>query len=229
MRARSIRALDASMLEGDVLKPLFAAGIWLFAFLTSCPVACAAPPVDESALQLTAEIIRQRYCEGNSKLHNIVLELRLRYRNLGSRPLILYKGSGDVYHIKINSSLADAGNERYEVTSSRTWYPDGGAWEPSESSLDSRFVILPPKGTYETKTRARVSATREGVHSRIKGSVGGGEHYLQITIPMWHGSQESGDSLRKKWSGRGLLWTKAVTSSPIKFVVEPKRAVADCK
>lgn len=61
------------------------------------------------------------------------------------------------------------------------------------------------------------------------GSVGGGEHYLQITIPMWHGSRESGDSLRKKWSGRGLLWTKAVTLSPIKFVVEPKRVVADCK
>lgn len=212
-----------------MLKPLFAAGIWLFAFLTSYPVVCAATPVDESALQLTAEIIKQRYCEGNSKLDNIVLELRLRYRNLGSRPIILYKDSGDVYQMKISSNFADAGNERYEVTSSRAWHPDGHEWQLSESSLNSRFVILPPRGTYETKTRARVSATREGVQRRIRGSVGGGEHYLQITIPTWQGSRESGDSLRKKWSGRGLLWTKAVTSSPIKFVVDPKRAVTDCK
>src|SRR4028118_2196207 len=128
-------------LEGDVLKPLFAAGIWLFAFFTSYPAVCAATPVDESALQLTAEIIRQHYCAGNSKLDNIVLELRLRYRNLGSQPLILYKGSGDVYQLKISSSLADAGNGKYEVKSLRTWYPDGDTWEVSESSLNSMFVI----------------------------------------------------------------------------------------
>jgi hypothetical protein len=216
-------------LEGDVLKPLFAAGIWLFAFFPSYPALCAATPVDESALQLTAEIIRQRYCAGNSKLDDIVLELRLRYRNLGSRPLILYKGSGDVYQLKISSSLADAGDGRYEVKSSRAWFSDEDAWEPSESSLNSMFVILPPRGTYETKTRARVSATREGVERRIKGSVGGGEHHLEVTTPTWRGSRDLGDSLRKKWSGRGLLWTEAVTSSPIKFVVEPKRVVADCK
>lgn len=212
-----------------MLKPLFAAGIWLFAFFTPYPVVCATTPVDEPALQLTAEIVRQRYCEGGSKLNYMVLELRLRFRNLGSQPLILYKDSGVVYQIKISSGPADAGNGRYEVTSSRTWSPVGGEWELSESSLNRMFVILPPKGIYETKTRARVSVTREGLHRRIEGSVGGGEHHLQVTTPTWHGSRESGDSLRKKWSGRGLLWTKAVTSSPIKFVVEPKRAVADCK
>lgn len=212
-----------------MLKPLFAAGIWLFASFTPYPVVCAATPVDEPALQLTAEIVRQRYCERGPKLDDIILELRLRYRNLGSQPLILYKGSGDVYQIKISSGLADAGDGRYEVTSSRTWFPDGVAWELSESALNRMFVILPPKGTYETKTRARVSATREGVHRRVRGSVGGGEHQLQVTTPTWHGSRESGDSLRKKWSGRGLLWTKDVTSSPIKFVVESKRTVADCK
>ena len=157
------------------------------------------------------------------------LELRLRYRNVGSRPLILYKGSVYVYEIKVSSSPADAADGRYEVNASLTWYTDGGAWKVGESSLNRRFVTLSPGGTYETKTHARVFATREGVSKRIEGSVGDGEHYLQVTIPTWYGSQELADRLRQKWSGTGSLWTEAVRSQPMKFTVEPKRTVADCE
>ncbi len=212
-----------------MLRLLLAPVVCLLAFSAPYSLVSAATPLEEPALQLTTEILRQRYCEGDSELDGLDLELRLRYRNVGSQPLILYKGSEDVYQVKVSSGPADAARGKYEVNASLTRYTDAGAWEASESSLNRMFVILRPGETYEAKTRARVFVTREGVRRKIEGSVGNGEHYLQVTIPTWHSPQELAERLRKKWGRKGFLWTTSVTSLPMAFTVEPKRTAEDCK
>ena len=214
---------------GGMSRLLFTSVICLSVFSATYPVTRAATPVEKAALQLTTEIVRQRYCTGDGELDGLDLELRLRYRNVGSRPLILYKGSEYIYLMKISPSLAAAAGGEYEVNAALTWYTDGGVRKMRESSLNRMFIILSPGETYGAKTHARVLVTRAGVSGRIEGSVGDGEHYLQVTIPTWHGSQASADRLRKKWSGRGFLWTKAVTSLPMKFIVEPERTAANCE
>ncbi len=185
-------------------------------------------PKDEPALQLTAEIIRQRYCIGDAELDALDLELRLRYRNTGSQPLILYKGSDYIDAMRVYRILANGTDVVEEINATYSLYTDGSPWNISESSLSRDFVILPPRGVYETRTNARVFVTREGV-SQTAGSVGSGEHHLQITIPTWFGSDDLANRLQRRWRRNGLLWTRAVTSSSIRFVVERQRTIADCQ
>lgn len=181
---------------------------------------------EKPELILTADIIKQSYCEGDDELDGLNLELRLRYQNAGKQRLILYKGSRYVHHVKVSSSLEDA-KSIVEVSSSITWVTEG-EWPVNESSLDSMFVILAPGETYETNTDTRVFVTRKNVRRRIAGSVSPGDHYLQVTIPTWDGSQELADSLGEKWRKRGSLWTESVTSLPMKFTVDSHRSVASC-
>lgn len=216
--------------SNNMLKFFPAFVICLTAFPNYSPALCQAQPEKELALKLTTEFLGQRYCKGDMELDGVRLELKLRYQNMGSRQLILYRASDSVYHVNVSRSIADAAaGGRYEVNSHLSWYSDGEPRDFRESSLNKAFVILPPGGVYETKTVAGVFVTREGVVERIDGSVESGEHYIQVTIPTWYGTQGAADRSRKKWGRRGFLWTESVTSSPARFVVDRQREVVDCQ
>ncbi|MCP9493881.1 MAG: hypothetical protein MSG64_05415 [Pyrinomonadaceae bacterium MAG19_C2-C3] len=144
----------------------------IYAFLVPAMVKAA----DNPELRLSAEIISQRYCEGDVELDGLDLELKLRYENVGNQSLILYKGSDQIVQVIVSQSHEDAVAGRNELNATLSWYTsDGSAWRVDESSLSKAFVILSPREVYETKTEARVFVTREGVN-RIIGAVGDGEH-----------------------------------------------------
>ena len=176
----------------------------------------------DTSIQLTTEIAGQRYCTGDADLDGVLLELRLVYRNTGKSPLILYKGSTNVYEIVVRKTPDGAP----EVNAHLSWYSDG-PWKVDASSLRKLFVIVQPNATFETHTNTRVFVTRdESTH--FQGSVESGDHYLQVTIPTWHGSQELADEMQQKWRANGILWHNAVTSLPTKFTIAKKRTITDC-
>ncbi len=173
-------------------------------------------------LQLTTEITRQRYCTGDADLDGVSFDLRLLYRNAGTSPVILYKGSTDVYEIAVRKT-ADG---PLELDSHLSWYYDK-PWTVDASSLRKLFVILQPNATFETHTETRVFVTRDD-SQHFPGSVESGDHYLQVTIPTWHGSQELADTMKRKWQSNGVLWRTAVTSLPMKFTIAKNRTVSAC-
>ena len=181
-----------------------------------------AQTASDTSLQLTTEIVGQRYCTGDADLDGVLLELRLVYRNTGTSPLILYKRSTDVYQIIVRKT-ADG---TPEVNSHLSWYSDG-PWKVEASSLRKLFVVLPPNTTFETRTRTRVFVTRDD-STHFQGAVESGDHYLQVTIPTWHGSQELADAMQQKWRSNGILWHNAVTSLPMKFTIAKQRTIRDC-
>ena len=177
---------------------------------------------DKPELQLTTEIVSQRYCKGDAELDALDLNLKLRFENTGNQPLILYKSSDQI----VQQIVRDIdGNS--ELNSTLSWLMSG-EWKVDESSLGRLFVVLPPNKIYETQTTARVFITREGV-GKIAGAVGDGEHFLQIRIAAWDGSQELADGLRQSWKQSGFLWTNSILSLPVKFKVNAKRKVACCE
>jgi hypothetical protein len=176
----------------------------------------------EAGLQLTTEVIRQRYCAGDADLDGVLLDLRLLYRNTGTSPLILYKGSTDIYGFLLRKTTDGAP----EVNSHLSWYSDK-PWTVDASSLRKLFVILRPNATFETHTESRVFVTRDD-SQHFQGSVQSGDHYLQVTIPTWHGSQELADAMQRKWRSNGILWRTAATSLPMKFTIAKNRTVSDC-
>lgn len=182
-----------------------------------------AQTASDNSLKLTTEILGQRYCTGDADLDGVLLELRLVYRNTGTSPLILYKGSTNVYEIFVRKT-ADGAPEAHHLLS---WYSDK-PWTVAASSLQKLFVILQPDATFETQTKTRVFVTRDdSIH--FQGSVESGDHYLQVTIPTWHGSQKLADEMQRKWRAYGILSQNPVTSSlPMKFTIAKQRTITDC-
>ena len=181
------------------------------------------PAATDASLQLTTEIVGQRYCTGDGDLDGVLLELRLMYRNTGTSPLILYKGSTPVHRIVLRKTANDAP----EVDSSLSWYSDR-PWTVDASELGERFVILRPNASFETQTKTRVFVTRDDSKA-FPGSVGSGDHYLQVTIPTWFGSPELADAMQREWRAHGILWRQPMTSLPTKFTIAKQRAIVDCR
>jgi hypothetical protein len=155
-------------------------------------------------------------------LDGVLLELRLVYRNTGTSPLILYKGSTAVYGIVVRKTADSAP----EVDMDLHWYSDK-PWTVDASSLRELFVILQPNATFETHTETRVFVTREN-SKHFPGSVESGDHYLEVTIPTWYGSRELADAMQREWRAHGILWRSATTSGPTKFTIAKQRTVTDC-
>lgn len=175
-----------------------------------------------AALELTTEVINQTYCIGDADLDGVRLRLRLRYRNIGDIPIILHKSSTTIFRIIVRKSQEGEieNDAQLSVYSS-------GPWKVSESSLKKTFVILQPKAIYETETVTRVFVTRDDAID-IQGAVSGGDHYLQLTIGTWGGTEKAESDLRRKWESHGVLWTNQVRSKPMRFTIARKRAVRDC-
>ena len=181
-----------------------------------------AQTTSDTNLQLTTEIVGQRYCTGDAELDGVLLELRLVYRNTGTSPLILYKGSTDVYEIVVRKTADGVP----ELDINLSWYSDG-PWTVDASSLRKLFVVLQPNATFETYTKTSVFVTRDD-STHFQGSVESGDHYLQVIIPTWHGSQELADAMQLKWRSNGILWHNAVTSLPMKFTIAKQRTITVC-
>ncbi|MEN3327571.1 MAG: hypothetical protein V7638_2378 [Acidobacteriota bacterium] len=115
------------------------------------PVSGQAQRASDPSLQLTTEILGQRYCTGDADLDGVVLELRLVYRNTGTSPLILYKGSTNVYQIIVRKTADGTPEANAQIS----WYSNG-IWRVDASSLRKSFVILQPNDIFETHTETRV-------------------------------------------------------------------------
>src|SRR5688572_32616844 len=129
----------------SVTKTLVSVAVILLSqiFLLS-PVAAQAP----RPLQLTAEVIEQRYCSINRDKITLQVKLRVRYSNLGAERLIIYQGHDLFYQIKVRS---DAGSETlpYEVLLLNMHYFDEEFERIDASSPGKVFEKLAPKEVFE--------------------------------------------------------------------------------
>jgi hypothetical protein len=176
-----------------------------------------------SGLQLSTEIVRQRYCTGDDDLDGVSLTLKLHYQNLGQEPLILQKDSSLAYYIVVRDSPTGNIETFYDLE----WITDGPL-KLDDSSLNEAFVILQPQGRFEIETEVRVFAIRDDA-TNVKGGILSGDHYLQVTIQTGDNPAEVANRLRQKWRSHGLLWTDSVTSLPMKFQIAKNRTVSNCK
>src|SRR6266496_1131936 len=69
----------------------------------------------QTSFELVMDIVRQRYCKSSDPAgaDTLRMKLRLRYRNIGDRPLILYNGDSVVYREMISLNAQDAQRGHY--------------------------------------------------------------------------------------------------------------------
>jgi hypothetical protein len=187
----------------------------------------AQPKPPKPPLQLTVEIISQSYCAVTSDSSTLEIKVRLRYRNIGSQKIILYKGHDLFYQTRIRSAPGSAAGP-YEVWVVNSRYFDEEV-EPIDQTTPSKvFLSLPPGAVYEREIMIGVGLVNDKVE-RGDSSIRAGDHTLQLIVSTWYKSRNLAQKLRQEWQRKGLLWSEPLFSAPIHFVAQRPRLLGPCK
>src|SRR5882762_3528227 len=115
--------------------------IILLFWLNPTAALCAQPKPPSKPIELTAEIVSQTYCAVNENSASLELKLKLRFRNVGTQKLILYKGHDLFYQTKIRSAPGNPAGP-YEVWVLNARYFDQEAEVIDRSSPGKIFITL---------------------------------------------------------------------------------------
>jgi hypothetical protein len=198
-------------------------------FLSLSPLATisAQPKPSKPPLELSVDIVSEKYCAVTSDSAALEMKLKLRYRNVGSQKLILYKGHDLFYQTRIRSAPGNATGP-YEVWIVNSRYFDEEV-EPIDQTSPSRvFLSLSPGSVYQREIMIGMGVVNDKVE-RGDSSINAGDHTLQITVSTWYKSRSLAQKLRQEWQGRGLLWAEPLISTSIHFVAQRPRLLVACK
>ena len=180
-------------------------------------------------LRLTAEILEQSYCsvKGEPTAISLQLKLRLRYTNLSSQRLIVYKGHDLFFQTKIRSDPS-YGNQSYEVHLLNMHYFDEEFERIEARSPGKVFVTLAPNESFERALITGIGVA-DPAGRRTSTSVKPGGHTLHLIVSTWYQSPKLAEKLREQWQRKGFLWSQPVTSVPVSLVIEKPAAALPCR
>ena len=206
------------------LKNLLSVAVILLSqiFLPS-PLAAQSP----RPLQLTAEVIEQRYCSIKPDKTTLQLKLRVRYSNLGAERLIIYQGHDLFYQVKVRSDAA-SGAQPYEVLLLNMHYFDEEFERIDASSPGKVFEKLAPKEVFERELITGLGVTDRD-KDRSSTAVQPGRHTVHVIVSTWYQTPQLAVKLKEQWQRKGALWTQPLTSDPVSFVIEKPAAAPPCR
>jgi hypothetical protein len=187
----------------------------------------AAQPKPKPPLELTAKIVSQTYCAVTSDSASLEIKLKLRYRNIGSEKIILYKGHDLFYQTKIRSAPGHAAGP-YEVWVVNSRYFDEELELIDQASPSKVFLGLTPGAVYQREIMIGVGVVNDTVE-RGDSSIRAGDHTLQLVVSTWYKSRSLAQKLRQEWQPKGLLWSEPLLSTPINIAAQRPRLLAPCK
>ncbi len=187
----------------------------------------AQPRPSKQPLELTAEIVSQSYCAVNHDSASLELKLKLRFRNVGSQKLILYKGHDLFYQTRIRSAPGNPSGP-YDVWVVNSRYFDQEVEVIDQASPSKVFVTLSPGAVYSSEIQIGVGVVTERV-DRGDSSIRVGDHTLQLIASTWYQSRAMAQKLRQEWQRKGLLWSDPLDSRPIHFLAQRPSVLVPCK
>jgi hypothetical protein len=177
-----------------------------------------------SLLQLTTQIVSERYCAADPDLAILRLSLRLIYTNIGQQSLILYKTSNKIVRLMVSRSKNEALMKQYE-DSAHILYVDSIKLQTyTRSALDKIFVIIKSGESYEIEGEVTIGVRRDNSNKPVVA----GEHVLQVVIPTWPGTPYQAKRLSNRWNKKGNLWVDTITSEPMVFEVKKEPLIENC-
>ena len=178
-------------------------------------------------LQLTAEVIEQRYCSISPDKITLQLKLKVRYSNLGAERLIIYQGHDLFYQIKVSSDPATE-TRPYEVLLLNMHYFDEEFELIDARSPGKVFERLGPREFFERQLFTGLGVTDDH-KERSSTTVKPGRHTVHVIVSTWYQTPQLAEKLRQQWQRKGLLWTQPLTSAPVSIVIEKPAAAPPCR
>ena len=180
----------------------------------------------QKQLELTTEIVEQSYCSIGQKT-SLQLRLKLRYTNLSSQRLIVYKGHDLFYQTKIRSDQ-NSGAPSSEVLLLNMRYFDEELERIDARSPGRVFVKLAPGGSFERELITGVGVANNSA-TLSDTTVTPGPHTLQLIVSTWYQSPKLAEKLKQQWQREGLLWSQPLYSVPLKLSVEKPATTTPCR
>jgi hypothetical protein len=200
-------------------------------FLLAAPflslTAFGAQPKPRKPLELTVDIVSQGYCSVSQDSTSLEMKLKLRFQNIGSQKLILYKGHDLFYQTKIRSAPGNPSGS-YEVWVVNSRYFDQEVEVIDQRSPGKVFITLAPGAAYLAEIVIGVGVVTEKI-DRGDSAIRDGDHTLQLIASTWYQSRAMAQKLRQEWQRKGLLWSDPLDSRPIHFLAQRPRVLAPCR
>lgn len=166
-------------------------------------------------LQLTTSIINQRYCRDG----RLIFMLRYDFRNMKGETILLDKRSSIVPGYGISHNAQQAVEGKYKVAVHYLLGIDGKLMTLDLIPDISQFVTLKAGDSYSAAHEFIVLPDRK---------LTAGSYVLQFSLLTWHYPAESNIEWREKWHDKGYLWTNALTSRPMPFVINRQSEFVQC-
>jgi hypothetical protein len=185
---------------------------------------------DEVPIRVTTTVLSQRYCKepGSDVSTNLRMRLRLRYTNVGTQPLILYKHENTVFREMISRDPSAAAARKYVWDFSLTVVNEGKNAIVDTSVPSSSFIVLRPAQVFDAEAEVTIFVRGgAGVGNDSDGLLPG-DYILQVSVSTWPDSEPLGKLLRTRWQNIGLLWFHDLTSEPMLFRIEKKQELEKC-
>ena len=195
-------------------------------FIAGAAARAQSAPPPQHALKVAAEIVEQKYCAGAGGVDFLHTRLLLRYANVGSRRLIVYRGGNLFYQVVVYP--AGEGAARYEVRTTSARYATREPEPLDTPRPNADFISLAPGAEFKTEVSVTLPVTPAGAPARVPNTVGVGEHSLWLRVSTWYESKPLGEKLRARWARTGHLWTTPVSTAALKFDVESLRSTRAC-
>lgn len=175
------------MMSSYCRRVLFLA--WLVVFLQAVPSSAqsgAARKAEARQLvQLTTSVLCEQYCRTSDPgVDVLLLELRLRFTAVGTKPVILHRRSSIVPCVMVARLASDLDERRFEAH----WCSDvvisrvGGL--PLGPKPDDSFVVIPPGGSHETTAEVSMLVSQGEPLTESPKPLGPGEHVGSYSISI---------------------------------------------
>lgn len=175
-----------------------------------------------AAPRLELQEVEKVYCGGEQ----LRLRVKLRFANIGERPLILYKFAGGIFQEMYSTSAEAAAAGRYKMVADNMLVRVKDFEIPVEPSPGSLYVVLQSGETHEVTERVIIFV---GLERKLKSyQLKPGDYFLQVKVSTWDGSSALANQLRENWKGIGNFWTGDVTSLPMHLTVDSQHSASPC-
>lgn len=148
--------------------------------------------------------------------------LLLKYKNVGTEPILLYKKSSLIHRSMISRTLKAALRGKYDQETASHFIAvkamrAAGFLErlPDESD----FTTLRPGETHSVETEYGVEADGD---LGPKNGQASAQHFIQVMVTTWY-FYDDPTVYRDKWRDKGYLWTQSVKSQPMSFTIKLDR------
>jgi hypothetical protein len=187
----------------------------------------AQPKSPKPPLELSADITSQNYCAVTSDSAALEMKVRLRYRNIGSQKVILYRGHDLFYQTRIRSAPRNLAGP-YEVWVVNSRYFDEEFEAIDQPSPGKVFLTLSPGAVYTREIIIGVGVVNDK-DARGDSAILAGDHTLQLIASNWYKSRSLAQKLRQDWQKKGMLWSDPLVTIPIHFIAQRPRLLVPCK